>query len=340
MRGDVSPGWPHEGDSRGRPEAGGAKRGVLAGGGSVCDLDALDAPDIGAVLDTSESMAEVLCRPIPRVPALRGRTVMLLFYEASTRTRHSFELACKALGADSLTLSAATSSVAKGESLRDTMRTAAAMGADLVVLRHPASGAAHYAAALGLVPVLNAGDGTHAHPTQALLDLFAVRRRTGRLEGLRVCIVGDILHSRVARSSAAAFVKMGAALTLCGPPTLLPRAAGPALGAAVEYDLGAALRGADVVMVLRLQHERHDDGAGGLPSLGEYRRGWGIDAGRLLRHCPGALLLHPGPVNRGAELSDEVLDLPGAVVQDQVAAGVAVRMALLYRILEGGRGAE
>jgi aspartate carbamoyltransferase catalytic subunit len=304
-------------------------------GESLCDLDGLGAGDVTEILDAAESMAEVLARPIPRVPALRGRTVMLLFFEPSTRTRHSFELACKALGADPLSLAAATSSAAKGESLRDSLRTAAAMGADAVVLRHPQSGAARYAADLGLLPVLNAGDGTHAHPTQALLDLFAVRRRAGTLSGLRLTVVGDVLHSRVARSTAAAFVKMGSRVTLCGPPPLVPPAAGPALGAEVQPDLGAALRGADVVLLLRLQHER--TAGTPLPAAGEYRRGWGVDAERLRRHCPGALVLHPGPVNRGAELLDDVLDLPQTLVQDQVAAGVAVRMALLYRMLEGGR---
>lgn len=260
---------------------------------------------------------------------------MLLFYESSTRTRHSFELACKALGADSLSLAAASSSVVKGESLRDTVRTASAMGADAVVLRHPCSGAAQYAADLGLVPVLNAGDGTHAHPTQGLLDLLAVRRRAGTLQGLRVVVVGDILHSRVARSTATAFARAGSRVTLCGPPALVPAAAASALGAEVQPDLDAALPGADVVVLLRLQHER--SAGSPLPGPAEYRRGWGVDSARLGRHCPAALVLHPGPVNRGAELHDDVLDLPQTLVQNQVAAGVAVRMAVLYRLLEGGR---
>ena len=307
-------------------------------GPSLCTLDGLTAPEIAGLLDSAEAMAEILARPIPRVPALRGRTVMLLFYEPSTRTRHSFEIACKALGADSLSLSASASSVAKGESLLDTLATVVALGSNLVVLRHPASGAAELAAGARLVPVLNAGDGTHAHPTQALLDLLAVRRRLGRLEGLALCIVGDIAHSRVARSSADAFARMGAAVTLCGPPTLLPREAGVALGARVEPDLDAALAGADVVMALRLQRERAD-GEPPLPSLAEYRRGWGLDAARLRRLCPGALVLHPGPINLGVELHPEVLDLPQAAVGDQVAAGVAVRMALLYGLLQGGAGA-
>jgi len=258
---------------------------------------------------------------------------MLLFYEPSTRTRHSFELACKALGADSVSLAAASSAVAKGESLADTVRTARALGADAVVLRHPASGAARCAAALNLLPVINAGDGTHAHPTQALLDLFTVRQRRGGLEGLRLTIVGDILHSRVARSSALAFARTGARVTLCGPPTVLPPAAGTALGAHVCHDLATALRGAEAVMALRIQQERQDGGL--LPSAAEYRARWGLDAARLAAECPTAILLHPGPVNRGVELAPDLLDLPQSAVEAQVRAGVAVRMAVLYLLLGG-----
>ncbi len=305
-------------------------------GSSLCDLDGLSAAAIDEILDTAESMAEILGRPIPRVPALRGRTVLLLFYEASTRTRHSFELACKVLGADSLSLAASTSSVVKGESLLDTVRTAVAMGADALVLRHPCSGAAAQAAAWAGIPVVNAGDGTHAHPTQGLLDLLAVRRLRGVLSGLRLAVVGDVLHSRVARSAASAFARCGAEVTLSGPPTLLPPEAGPALGARVCHDLEGALRGADVVMALRLQRERQDDGL--LPSLAEYRARWGIDRARWERLCPGAVLLHPGPVNRGVELHPEMLDLPRSAVEEQVRAGVAVRMAVLYHLLNGGAG--
>lgn len=303
----------------------------------LCDLDELSADAILALLEDAEAMAEVLRRPIPRVPALRGRTVMLLFYEPSTRTRHSFELACKALGADSLALAAATSSVAKGESLRDTVRTAAALGADALVLRHPCSGAAAFAARCTHLPVINAGDGTHAHPTQALLDLLAVRRRVGRLAGLRLTVVGDVLHSRVARSAAVAFGRCGAEVTLSGPPTLLPPEAGAALGARVCHDLEDALRGADVVMALRIQRERQDEGL--LPSLEEYRARWGLDPDRLQRLCPGALLLHPGPVHRGVELHPDLVEAPASAVEEQVRAGVAVRMAVLYRALGGGEAA-
>lgn len=304
--------------------------------GHLRDLDDLDVAGIESVLDTAESMAEILSRPIPRVPALRGRTVMLLFYEASTRTRHSFELACKALGADSLSLAAASSSVAKGESLIDTVRTAEALGAHALVLRHPASGAARLAAEVGGLPVINAGDGTHAHPTQALLDLFTVRRRLGALAGLRLTIVGDVLHSRVARSAATAFRLMGTSVTLCGPATVLPPEAGPALGARVCHDLAEALTGADAVMALRIQRERQDGGL--LPSAAEYRARWGLDRQRLTLARPGALLLHPGPVNRGVEVTADLLESSASAVEEQVRAGVAVRMAVLYLLLGGGEG--
>jgi aspartate carbamoyltransferase catalytic subunit len=306
-------------------------------GRSLTDLGALSEEALLGLLDTAEAMAEVLRRPIPRVPALRGRTVMLLFYEASTRTRHSFELACKSLGADTLSLAAASSSVVKGESLEDTVRTAVAMGVDALVLRHPCSGAAAQAAAWAGIPVVNAGDGAHAHPTQALLDLLTVRRRLGRLRGVRLTIVGDVLHSRVARSAAEGFGRCGALVTLCGPPTLLPPAAGPALGARVCHDLEEALRGSDAVMALRLQRERQQEGL--LPSLEEYRARWGIDRRRWQRLCPQAVLLHPGPVNRGVELRPDVLDLPASAVGEQVRAGVAVRMAVLYELLHGGGAA-
>ncbi len=304
---------------------------------NLCDVDGLSRQEIDGLLDAAESMAEILARPIPRVPALRGRTVMLLFYEPSTRTRHSFELACKALGADSLSLAAQSSSVSKGESLLDTVRTSRALGADVIVLRHPASGAAEFAARHAEVPVVNAGDGTHAHPTQALLDLYTVRRALGRLEELRVAIVGDVLHSRVARSDARAFGAMGAKVVLAGPPTLVPPEAGPALGARVASDLEDALRDADVVVALRIQRERQE--AGLIPSFAEYRALWGLDPERLGALCPRALLLHPGPVNRGVELSPAAMQLPAAQMEAQVRAGVAVRMAVLYQLLEGGGAA-
>jgi aspartate carbamoyltransferase catalytic subunit len=298
----------------------------------LLDLEGLTADAITAILDTAESMAEILRRPIRRVPTLRGKTVLLLFFEASTRTRHSFELACKVLGADSLALSAATSSATKGESLLDTGRTAEALGVDGVVVRHAASGAPHLLARHLRLPVINAGDGTHEHPTQGLLDLFTVRRRKGRIAGLRVCIVGDVLHSRVARSAVHGFRKLGADVVLCGPPTLLPPAAA-GWGVEVETELDRALAGADVVMALRIQRERQD--AGLLPSIAEYRARWGIDAARLARARPDAVLMHPGPVNEGVELAPELMTAPPSLIAEQVAAGVAVRMAVLYRLLGG-----
>ena len=300
----------------------------------LCDLDGLDAAGITDLLDVAESMADILQRPIPRVPALRGRTVMLLFYEASTRTRHSFELACKALGADSLSLAAQGSSVSKGESLLDTLRTSRALGADCVVLRHPASGAAEFARRHLEVPVVNAGDGTHAHPTQALADLFTVRRARGRLAGLQVAIVGDILHSRVARSDARAFVTMGAEVRLAGPPPLVPPDAAAALGARVYRDLDSALSGADVVIALRIQRERQE--AGLVPGTAEYHRFWGLDPARLAERCPDALLMHPGPMNRGVEVSWAAPNLAAAQMEAQVTAGVAVRMAVLFQLMGAG----
>lgn len=298
----------------------------------LLDLESLDGDEMEEILRTAEAMWEVLERPIKRVPTLRGRTVLHLFYEPSTRTRHSFELACKVLGADALSMAAATSSAAKGESLVDTGRTAAAMGVDAIVLRHPASGASHLLARRSGVTVINAGDGTHEHPTQGLLDLFTVRRRKGAIRGLRLVIVGDVLHSRVARSAIFGFGRMGAEVICCGPPTLLP-AQLEAWGVRVVWDLDEALQGADVVMALRIQRERQEEGL--LPSLSEYRRRWGLDARRLARAKPDAVLMHPGPVNRGIELAPEAMELDASAIEEQVRSGVAVRMAVLYHLLGG-----
>jgi aspartate carbamoyltransferase catalytic subunit len=298
----------------------------------LLDLESLQAAEMEEILRTADAMLEVLERPIKRVPTLRGRTVMHLFYEPSTRTRHSFELACKVLGADSLSMAAASSSVAKGESLVDTGRTAAAMGVDAIVLRHPSSGAPHLLARRAGVSVVNAGDGTHEHPTQGLLDLYTVRRRKGRIRGLRLVIVGDVLHSRVARSAVWGFGRLGAEVICCGPPTLMPPGLEEA-GARVAWDLDRALEGADVVMALRIQSERQE--AGLLPSLGEYRARWGLDARRLGRAKPDVLLMHPGPVNRGVELAAEAMELDSSAIEEQVRNGVAVRMAVLYHLLGG-----
>ncbi len=297
----------------------------------VLDLDDFTAEEVEYVLYTAARMKEILGRPIPRVAALRGRTVVNCFYEESTRTRVSFELAAKALGADVVNLGAAGSSVAKGESLIDTVLTLQALGADFVVIRHPQSGAPYLVAQHVRASVINAGDGWHAHPTQALLDLLTIKEHFGRVAGLKVVIVGDILHSRVARSNVWGLTKLGAEVVLCGPPTLLPRTMVSAElwpAVTVEYDLDRALTGAHVVMPLRLQRERQQ--AGLLPSLREYIRLYQVNSKRLERARPDAVVMHPGPMNEGVEISSEVAHGPRSLVERQVANGVAVRMALLY----------
>jgi aspartate carbamoyltransferase catalytic subunit len=302
-------------------------------------LDDFEPDEIELVLDQAAAMKEILARPVPRVPTLRGRTVVNLFYENSTRTRVSFELAGKALGADVINVTADGSSVKKGESLVDTVRTLQAVGADYLVVRHPHAGAPYLVARHARGRVLNAGDGWHAHPTQALLDLYTIRERFGRVAGLKVAIVGDIKHSRVARSNLWGLSRMGAQVVLCGPPTLLPEGLDgrglPAAGAVgdlpparVELDLDRALDGADVVMALRLQLERQQRGL--FPSIREYAARYQISAARLRCARPDALVMHPGPMNEGVEISAEVAHGAQSAIEDQVTNGVAVRMALLY----------
>ncbi len=300
----------------------------------LLDTDVLSAEEIDLILETAEAMTEVRQRPVGRVATLRGTTVVTLFYENSTRTRASFEIAAKALGADVINLAAATSSVGKGESLIDTVRTIEAVGADLVVIRHPSSGAAALAAQHTSASVVNGGDGQHAHPTQALLDLYTMQRHVSDLAGRKVVIVGDVLHSRVARSNLWALMAAGAQVTLCGPATLLPHTLrtlpgyeGPG-GCEVTSDLAEALTGADVVMALRIQRERQEQGL--LPSLREYIRQYQITEERLARANPGALVMHPGPMNEGVEIAPEVAHGLRSVVEEQVTNGVAVRMAILY----------
>ena len=307
----------------------------------LLDTDVLSAEEIELILETAGAMAEVRERPVSRVATLRGTTVVTLFYENSTRTRASFEIAAKALGADVINLSAATSSVGKGESLVDTVRTIEAVGADVVVMRHPSSGAAALAARHTTASIVNGGDGAHAHPTQALLDLYTMRRHAGDLAGRKVVIVGDVLHSRVARSNLWALLAAGAHVTLCGPATLLPRTLrtvpgheGPG-GCAVTSDLTEALAGADVVMALRIQRERQEQGL--LPSLREYIRQYQITEERLARANPGALVMHPGPMNEGVEIAPEVAHGRRSVVEEQVTNGVAVRMAILYLMASARR---
>ncbi|HWQ15029.1 MAG TPA: aspartate carbamoyltransferase catalytic subunit [Roseiflexaceae bacterium] len=299
----------------------------------ILDLDDFSREEIAEILETASGMKEVLGRAIKQVPALRGKTVVNMFFEDSTRTRISFELAARALSANVVNFSARGSSVEKGESLVDTVRTLQALGADMLVVRHGEAGAPHLIAQHFRGSVLNAGDGRHAHPSQALLDLYTVQERLGHLEGLKVVIVGDILHSRVARSNLWGFSTMGAKVTLVAPQTLIGPAAlwqatWPDL--AVTHDLDEAIAGADVVMTLRLQKERMD--AGLLPSLREYSRFFGITAERVKRAAPHCLVMHPGPMNEGVEIMPDVATSAQSVIEAQVTNGVAVRMALLYRL--------
>jgi aspartate carbamoyltransferase catalytic subunit len=286
------------------------------------------------ILDTAEELATIADRPIKKLPTLRGRTVVNLFFEDSTRTRISFEAAAKRLSADVINFAAKGSSVSKGESLKDTALTLEAMGADAVVVRHHASGAPHRLATSGWIKgsVVNAGDGTHEHPTQALLDAFTMRRRLGALDGRRVGIVGDVLHSRVARSNVLLLATLGAEVTLVGPPTLLPVGVG-AWPCATSYDLDAVLPKSDAVMMLRVQRERMN--AAFFPSAREYSRRYGLDARRLGLLPEHAIVMHPGPMNRGMEIAAEVADSERAVIVQQVANGVSVRMAVLYLLLGG-----
>jgi aspartate carbamoyltransferase catalytic subunit len=297
----------------------------------------LSPEDITRVLDTADSFREVGTRVIKKVPALRGRTVVNLFYENSTRTRISFEIAAKRLSADVINFSTGGSSVAKGESLKDTALTLEAMGADAIVIRHSSSGAPHTLSRWVRASVINAGDGTHEHPTQALLDLYTIREHHPSFEGLRVAIVGDVLHSRVARSNAHALSRMGAEVTLVGPPTLIPPEAG-AWGVQVAHELDGVLPKLDVCYMLRVQRERQRQQY--FPSVREYSRLYGLDRRRVDALPNDALVMHPGPMNRGVEIASEVADLPRAVITDQVTNGIAVRMALLYLMLAGASDQE
>ena len=294
-------------------------------------IEPLEPAEILTILDTADGLREILDRPIKKVPALRGKTVVNLFYEPSTRTRSSFEIAERVLSADSLSIATAASSVTKGETLLDTARNLEAMNPDMVIMRHASSGAPHMLARHCRFSVVNAGDGAHEHPTQALLDALTMRQKKGRLKGLRVAIVGDILHSRVARSNLWLLSKLGASVVLAGPPTLIP----PGLErmAQVTHRIDEAVEGADVVMMLRIQLERM---AGGFfPTTREYHRVFGLTAERVKRAKKDVLVMHPGPMNRGVEIASEVADGPYSVILDQVTNGVAVRMAVLYLLLGG-----
>ncbi len=293
--------------------------------------------EILQVLDLAISMKEVLQRPIKKVPSLRGKGIVNLFFEPSTRTRSSFEIAAKVLSADSVNWTAAASSVTKGETLVDTARNLEAMRPDVLVVRHSAAGAPKLVADRVACSVVSAGDGAHEHPSQGLLDCFTLRERLGTLEGKTVAIVGDISHSRVARSDLHSMPKLGARVRLCGPPTMIPLGV-EKLGATVHYELRDAIEGADAVVMLRIQHERIGDPL--IPGTREYSKYWGLDARKAEDWLkPSAVILHPGPINRGVELAPEVADGPRSVILDQVQNGVAVRMALLY-LLAGGKAAE
>lgn len=298
-------------------------------------IESLSADEIRHVLDTAEGFKEVSTRSIKKVPALRGRVVVNMFFEESTRTRTSFTLAAQRLSADVIDFTEKLSSTQKGESLLDTARNIEAMGVDIMVLRHPAAGAAHHLARAMRCCVINAGDGQHAHPTQALLDLFTIREIKGRIEGLEVAIVGDIAHSRVARSDLRGLLKLGARVTLVGPPTLVPRTF-ESLGVRVTHDLDAVLPQLDVVNMLRVQSERITSTV--FPSVREYVRFFGFNRERLARCKPDVLVMHPGPVNRGIELAADVADGPNSSILRQVTNGLAVRMAVLFLCQQADAG--
>jgi aspartate carbamoyltransferase catalytic subunit len=297
-------------------------------------IKGLDAEDIELILETAAGFKDVLRRDIKKVPALRGKTAVNLFYEPSTRTRTSFELAAKRLSTDVVNFSVSTSSVVKGETLRDTAQTIQALGADLIVVRHPCSGAPHFLARHLQASVINAGDGTDEHPTQALLDLLTMREKRGNIEGLEVAIVGDILHSRVAKSNIYALRKLGAGVRLIGPPALVPPYM-EEFGVRIFSDMDAGLEGADIVMMLRIQLERQ--GKGFFPTKEEYFNNWGLTARRLMRAKKNAIVMHPGPMNRGVEIASDVADGERSAILEQVTNGLAVRMAVLY-LLSGVKG--
>ena len=303
----------------------------------ILQLQGMPEPQMRLILETAKEMKTIIDRDIKKVPTLRGKSIINLFYEASTRTRTSFELAGKYLGADVINIAPSTSSTVKGESLRDTLLTVEAMGVDAVVIRHEASGSAEFAARILKPVVINAGDGTHAHPTQGLLDMFTILQYKGRIEGLKVVIVGDILHSRVARSNIWGLKAFGADVHVAGPAPLLARDM-DCMGVTVHTSVEEAVKDADVVNVLRIQKERQ--GKGLFPSTREYARLFGINARRLKLAKPDALLMHPGPMNRGLEIAPDVAYGEQSAIQEQVKNGLAVRMAILYLVLMGGEDVE
>ena len=300
----------------------------------LLDIESLTADEILTVLDTARAFKAVGERAIKKVPALRGKTVVNLFVEPSTRTRTSFELSEQRLSADIINFTAEASSLKKGESLKDTARNLEALNVDFIVIRHSAAGAPHFLSRVLNAHVINAGDGAHEHPTQALLDAFTIRERKGRIEGLKVTILGDILYSRVARSNIWALTKLGAEVTLCGPATLVPRTF-EQMGCRVTYDVAEALRDADIIHLLRIQHERQRKTM--FPGLGEYSRVFGLNKARLALTKPDALIMHPGPVNRGVEIDSDIADSVRSLILEQVTNGLAVRMAVMF-LVNGGQG--
>jgi aspartate carbamoyltransferase catalytic subunit len=300
----------------------------------LLSMDQLSAEDIGLVLDTAESLKEISTRDIKKVPTLRGKGIVNFFYEPSTRTRTSFEMAAKRLSADTVSLSASGSSMVKGETLIDTARNLQAMSPDLIILRHSSSGAPHLIAKEVAAGVINAGDGINEHPTQALLDLFTIREKKGTLEDLKIVIVGDIAHSRVARSNIKGMLKMGADVTVSGPPTMIPVGV-ESMGVRVECDPAPALKDKDVIMMLRIQLERQ--GRVLIPGLREYASYFGLSREMMEGTREDAIIMHPGPVNRGVEITSEIADGARSVILDQVTNGVAVRMAVLYLLIGGAR---
>lgn len=315
-----------------------SKNTVSLSGRSILDLDQFSAEEIELVLETAKEMKNIINRDIKKVPTLRGKSIVNLFYEPSTRTRTSFELAGKYLGADVVNITASTSSIVKGESLRDTLLTVEAMGVDAIVMRHKAEGAQAYATRVVSPVIINAGDGAHAHPSQGLLDLFTIRQHKNRLAGLKVAILGDILHSRVARSDLWGMRKMGMEVHFAGPRTLLPRFIEQEPGVFVHDRVEDALENADVVYVLRIQLERQKTGL--FPSPREYARLFGVNRARLALAKEDALLMHPGPMNRGLEIAPDIAYGDHSAIQEQVQSGVAVRMALLTLVLTGGKKSE
>lgn len=293
----------------------------------------LSREEIDFILDTAESFKEISTRKIKKVPTLRGKTVITLFFEASTRTRTSFEIAAKRLSADTINISASTSSVVKGETLIDTARNLESMNPDIIIIRHSAAGSAHILAGLLEQSIINAGDGAHEHPTQALLDMLTIREKKGTMEGLKIAIVGDIAHSRVARSNIYGFTKMGADVAICGPAMMIPRDIDQ-MGVSVYYNMEDAIKDADVVMMLRMQLERQKRNL--FPSLREYANYFSLNRDNINLAKDDVLVMHPGPINRGVEITPEIADGPYSVILDQVTNGVAVRMALLY-LLSGGK---